>query len=65
MRAEMALDAIEGLRSLWAETSGDPEIFIAILDGPVHERHPCFKRAKLSRAESLVADAPAAGDART
>jgi cyanobactin maturation PatA/PatG family protease len=61
MRTETALGAIEGLRSLWAETLGDPEICIAVLDGPVDESHRCFEGAKLSRADSLVPDAVGSG----
>jgi len=61
MRTETALDAIEGLRSLWAETLGDPEICITILDGPVDDSHPRFEGAKLTRADSLVPDAVGGG----
>jgi subtilisin family serine protease len=61
MRTEIALGAIEGLRSLRAETLGDPEICIAILDGPVDDSHACFEGAKLSRADSLVPDAAGGG----
>jgi cyanobactin maturation PatA/PatG family protease len=61
MRTETALGAIEGLRSLWAETLGDPEICIAILDGPVDDSHPCFEGAKLSHADSLVSGAIGGG----
>ena len=33
---------IRGLEELWAETSGVPEVCIAVLDGPVDRDHPVF-----------------------
>jgi subtilisin family serine protease len=39
---------IEGLRYLWQETSGDPRVLIAVLDGPVALSHPVLSGAKLS-----------------
>jgi hypothetical protein len=44
----------EDLQLLWAETLGDPEVIIAILDGPVDRSHPSLKGAKLRQLESLV-----------
>jgi cyanobactin maturation PatA/PatG family protease len=45
---------IPGLKGLWAETSGDPRICIAVLDGPVDQSHPSLAAANLTRLESLV-----------
>jgi len=42
------LPSIPGLKKLWAETLGDPEITIAVLDGPVDVTHPVFQGANLS-----------------
>ncbi len=46
--------ALPGLDMLWAETVGDPNICIAILDGPVDQSHPCFKGAQLTQLENLA-----------
>lgn len=35
------------LAELWAETTGDPNICVAILDGPVDLSHPCFAGSQL------------------
>lgn len=43
-----------GLDLLWEETTGDPNIRIAVLDGPVDQSHPCFDGAQLSQVETLV-----------
>ena len=43
-----------GLESLWAQTAGNPEICIAVLDGPVDRAHPCFEGAQLSQVETLA-----------
>lgn len=54
---------LPGLRDLWARTLGDPEICIAVLDGPVDLAHPSLAHAQLTQIESLVppvADANAA-----
>jgi len=53
-------DAVQGLGALWQETTGDPRICIAVLDGPVDLRHPCFAGARLESIETLVA--PSVGD---
>ena len=52
---ETTLAEIEGLTALWKQTLGDPEICIAVLDGPVDDTHPCFRGAKLTRLQTLVA----------
>ena len=56
-RAECLLP---GLPSLCAASLGDPEVCVAILDGPVDISHPCFQGANLTRLDTLVSDA--AGD---
>ncbi|HPS91353.1 MAG TPA: hypothetical protein PKV33_04280 [Methanothrix sp.] len=30
------------LKSLWKESIGEPEIMVAIIDGPADLSHPCF-----------------------
>jgi len=60
---EQAIDLghlLPGLSSLCGESLGDPEVCIAILDGPVDISHPCFQGADLTRLDTLVSDA--AGD---
>jgi len=52
---ETTIAEIEGLTALWKQTLGDPEICIAVLDGPVEETHPCFRGARLTRLPTLVA----------
>ncbi|MET9670263.1 S8 family serine peptidase [Streptomyces sp. NPDC006475] len=46
------------LRSLPSheEILGDPDVCIAVLDGPVHLSHPCFAGADLRRIDTLVQD---------
>jgi len=44
------------IRSLQAETLGDPQICVAVLDGPVDLAHPCFRGANLRRLETLIQD---------
>ena len=41
------LSVLPGLSAMWAETLGDPRVMIAVLDGPVDLRHPCFAGAEL------------------
>jgi cyanobactin maturation PatA/PatG family protease len=45
---------LPGLSELWAESAGDPEICVAVLDGPVDVLHPCFRGARLDRLETLI-----------
>jgi hypothetical protein len=54
---------IRGLRDLWAETTGDPRVTNAILDGPVDRTHPALVGADLTTVEVTVAAAPRPGDA--
>ena len=48
-----SITEIEGLRELQGETVGDRRILVAVLDGPVDRRHPCFEGAELSGCEEL------------
>lgn len=48
------IERLPGLKSLWAETKGDSEVCIAILDGSVDRSHPCFRNAQLSTIRTLV-----------
>jgi subtilisin family serine protease len=50
----MAIDAIPGLRQLWAGTLGQPDICLAILDGPVDQTHPALQSARLNRIETMM-----------
>jgi len=45
---------IQDIQLLWAETLGDPEIRIALLDGPVDISHSSFKGARLFSLPTLV-----------
>ncbi len=46
--------AIPGLRQLWAETWGHPDICLAILDGPVDQAHPSLHASRLDRIETMI-----------
>ena len=48
-----SITGIEGLRELQGETVGDRRILVAVLDGPIDRRHPCFEGAALSGCEEL------------
>ena len=52
---------LPGLASLQAESLGDPEICIAVLDGPVDLSHPCFRNADITRLNTLVTDTASSG----
>jgi len=41
------ISALPGLQQVWSETQGNPQICVAILDGPVDLSHPCFDGANL------------------
>jgi cyanobactin maturation PatA/PatG family protease len=59
---------LTGMDALWAETTGDPNVRIAILDGPVDTRHPCFKNARIEEInilEGLAASSRTATDHAT
>jgi cyanobactin maturation PatA/PatG family protease len=49
------------LPGIWADTLGDPEIRVAVLDGPVDLSHPCFDGAQLQRLRTLVSDPAGTG----
>jgi cyanobactin maturation PatA/PatG family protease len=44
-----AISPVPGLARLWAETIGDPEIRIAILDAPVDRANPWLESAKIDQ----------------
>lgn len=48
------LATLPGLKQLWAESLGDPNVCVAVLDSTVDQTHPCFKGARLSWIETLV-----------
>jgi subtilisin family serine protease len=54
---------IPSLKALWAETLGDPQICIAVLDGPVDRAHPSLAAANLSQLQTLASGAPDGGAA--
>ncbi|MCP4352770.1 MAG: PatA/PatG family cyanobactin maturation protease [Desulfobacterales bacterium] len=47
-------DLFPSLNPLWNETTGSPQICIAVLDGPVDYSHPCFTGASLTRMTTLA-----------
>jgi cyanobactin maturation PatA/PatG family protease len=51
------ISMLNGLQDLWNETLGDPDICIAILDGPVDLAHACFSGAHIEEAETLAKSA--------
>ncbi|MEQ8962010.1 MAG: S8 family serine peptidase, partial [Coleofasciculus sp. C2-GNP5-27] len=55
-----SLKQIPGLPQLWAETMGNSQINIAVLDGVVDTLHPCFTGASLTRLPTLVSEAASA-----
>jgi cyanobactin maturation PatA/PatG family protease len=55
------LSVLPDLQLLWNDSRGDPEIVIAVLDGPVDTSHPCFQGANLTRLETLVPGTPGGG----
>ena len=57
------ITAMPGLQDLWKQTLGDPNVCIAVLDGPVDLSHPCFKGANLSTLRSIVPSDPDGGPA--
>lgn len=46
------ISTIPGLTELWAETLGEPEISIAILDGPIDLAHPDLQAANIIQLDS-------------
>jgi hypothetical protein len=49
--------AVRGLRELWVRTTGDPEIVVGVIDGPVDRSHPALAGA---RVEMVGLDGPIA-----
>ena len=45
---------IPEIQLLWAQTLGDPEIRVALLDGPADVCHPSLRGARLSSVPTLV-----------
>lgn len=52
---------LPGLVRLWSKAKGNPEICVAILDGPVDQTHPCFQDANLERVPTLISETASAG----
>lgn len=52
-----------GLDALWNHTTGDPEIRVAILDGPVDASLSCFRNTRLTALQSLLPASAAHGPA--
>lgn len=48
--------ALTGLRSVQNAMQGQPEVCVAVLDGPVDLSHPCFAGANIRRLDTLVQD---------
>jgi PatG C-terminal/Subtilase family/PatG Domain len=48
-----ALTALQELRDV---TFGEPDVCVAVLDGPVDLTHPCFSGANIKRIDTLVRD---------
>ncbi len=60
-----SIRSIRGLGDFWAETTGDPRVTIAMLDGPVDRTHPALIRANLTAVEVAVAAEPRLGGPAT
>jgi subtilisin family serine protease len=50
-----------GLRALHRDSLGDPDICVAVIDGPVDLSHPCLAGANLRRITTLVQDPAGTG----
>lgn len=48
------ISSIPGIKQLWAKTKGNSEVCVAVLDGLVDLKHPCFEGANLTQLPSLV-----------
>ena len=51
---ERAVPSIAGLTELWSETTGDPRVVVAVLDGPVDRGHRSLAGARLEVIESVA-----------
>src|SRR5438132_8693396 len=47
---------IPGLRDLWSETTGDPRVVVAVLDGPVDRAHPALAGARLETIQAAASN---------
>jgi hypothetical protein len=56
--ADAVLDA---MRALQRDVFADPDVCVAVLDGPVDVGHPCFRGANLRRVDTLVRDVAGEG----
>ncbi|WP_441957300.1 PatA/PatG family cyanobactin maturation protease [Mycolicibacterium houstonense] len=61
MRAADTDFILDELKSLRDTVIPDPDVCVAILDGPVDLGHPCFADARLTRADSLILDEAGTG----
>ncbi|MCV7068020.1 S8 family serine peptidase [Mycolicibacterium farcinogenes] len=61
MRAADTDFILDELKSLRDAVIPDPDVCVAILDGPVDLGHPCFADARLTRADSLILDEAGTG----
>src|SRR5262252_9390316 len=52
---------VPGIAELWAETTGDRRVCVAILDGPIDLNHPAFAGADLTCVDTIAAVAPDTG----
>ena len=48
------MSVLPELMGLQNQSQGDPEIRVAILDGPVDLSHPCFRGANLVRYDTVM-----------
>jgi len=49
-----SIPSVPGLLDLWAESTGDPRVAIAVLDGPVDRTHPALVGADLVTVEVVA-----------
>src|SRR4029078_1301960 len=54
--------SLAGLSELWEQTQGDPQVPVAVLEGPVDTGHPCLERAAITQLD-FVGSGPANGPA--
>ena len=45
---------LQELKSIWHESTGEPEIMVAIIDGPADLSHPCFEGADVIQLETTA-----------
>jgi cyanobactin maturation PatA/PatG family protease len=56
-------DHVPGVAALQRQTTGQPAVTVALLDGPVDLSHPCFRGAELISDDSVVQEPAGADDA--